>query len=115
MTQTTQTTREAEIHMIDLSELYHYGPQFAAEKMLETILKGYSGLEYRLLFVTSQDIGTKFFDTEFKEFFEQQQEQEEDIDIEIAAIEFAEKRGYDIITLYDGYELAAALVKEKDQ
>jgi hypothetical protein len=110
MTKNKKTTTEIEIHEINLESLYRYAPQFNVEKILESILKNYIGLEYKILVTISPDIGSKYFDKEFQEFVLNFHED----DIELAAIEYAKRHGYDLVTLFDGYEKSIALIREKN-
>jgi hypothetical protein len=113
MNTTRKMTREIEIYEIRLDPLYKYGPQFAAEKMLETILKQYEFMEYKMLFAASPDIDVKYLDKNFEQYAKEYLERNPDMDIELAAIEYAKTLCYDLIVLSDGYELAAALIREK--
>jgi len=115
MTQQTNTEKEkdqeVEIHEINLDSLYGYGPQRGAEEVLEYILQGYIGLEYKILVTFNPDNGAIYFDKDFEEFVLNF----DDDDIQLAAIEYAKQRGYDLAILNDGYEFSLALIREKDQ
>jgi len=50
-TQTTNTEKDVEkdveIYEINLEHIYKFAPRYAAEKILNDILKNYIGLEYK--------------------------------------------------------------------
>jgi hypothetical protein len=115
MTTTTKIEKgkehEVEIHEINLESLYCYAPQRVSEEVLEYILQGYSGLEYKILVTFNPDNGAIYFDKKFEEFVLNFSED----DIQLAAIEYAKQNGYDLVVLNDGYEFTLALIREKDK
>jgi len=97
---------------INLEPLYEYGVDFKSEDMLEMILQKYEAIEYKLLCTASPDFGVIYHDSNFEEFVENCPD--DDADIEQCALKYAELQGYEkVIELYDGYEQAYAMVKEK--
>lgn len=110
MTQTTNT-KDVEIYEINLEHIYKFAPQSGAENLLSDILKSYVGLEYKVIVTLSPDCGAIYFDEEFKQFVLEFSED----DIQLAAIEYAKQKGYDgLVVLDEGYEIAIALIREKD-
>jgi len=97
---------------INLEPLYEYNINTTSEKLLELILLHYDALDYKLLCTASPDIDVIYHDQNFKEFVENCPD--DDASIEQCALKYAELQGYEkVIELFDGYEQAYAMVKEK--
>jgi len=97
---------------IDLDDLYEYGIMTTSEELLKMILDQYEAIDYKLLFSASQDIDVIYHDSAFKKYVE---EYPDDVDLVELAVEYAEKNGYEVIVvLFDGYETAVAVARERD-
>ena len=100
---------------IDLDDLYEYGIMTTSEELLKMILDQYEAIDYKLLFSASQDIDVIYHDLAFKKYVEEYPD-DEDIDLVELAVEYAEKNGYEVVVvLFDGYETAVAVARERDQ
>ncbi|MCI4409737.1 MAG: hypothetical protein JHC26_11650, partial [Thermofilum sp.] len=81
---------------------------------LETILQKYEAIEYRILFATSPDIDVIYYDSVFKEYV--MEYPDDNIDIDELAVKYAKEKGFEkVVVLFDGYEQAVAIVREKGE
>ena len=99
---------------ITLEDLYDTVgiPPTAAWETLKAILEKW-GLDHVILYNDSPDAGIDYFDGEFERLAEEYERKYgwEDDWLPLAAKDYARKRGARaVVTYYDGYERAAALV-----
>ena len=97
---------------IDLSVLYETkSPDCHAYELLKTILDMW-GLKYTLLMNCNPAVESKFFSSEFKEFYEEKESLivRGDIDEEDVVAKFADRKKAEAIVLFDGFEWAYALI-----
>jgi len=105
---------------INLSELYDVacGTDVAAIGKLQSILESYNA-EYRLLENYSPDVGSEYYNEEWREFTKRCEEEYDILDkrswLECAK-RYATMVGADaVVYLYDGYESAVAIVWSKEK
>jgi len=104
---------QARLVKIDLGQLYKYGVKLASERLLELILSQYEAIDYSVLFSASKDIDVIYYSDDFKQHVEEHEDVYKDI-VELA-VEYAEKKGYELVVwLYDGYEEAVAIVRKRE-
>jgi hypothetical protein len=117
MSETKQ--EEIEVSEIDLSDLYHYGIQIRACDMLNEILVKYENVEKLLTLNFSPDVGMEIcfsdIDRETEnmivDMINKMEGKDEETFIEIAKMIGVEH----IVYLLDGYEYAAAFIKQKEE
>jgi len=97
---------------ISLEELYDTVgfPPTAAWETLKAILEKWS-LDHVILYNVSPDAGIEYFDPEFERIAEKYEEGDEDDWLTSAVRDYARRKGARaIVTYYDGYEEAAAVI-----